>query len=1203
MANTYNIKVTGTLDTSKIQEALKGVEQKYGTVKIGTGAASGIKGIGVAAKESKGMLGEFTSQLTNLSSTIPKVAAFGVATMAVNAFRDAIADGVQAVFDMDAALTEFRKVSDIGGEELDKYIDKATELGTTVARTGKEMIEAATTFKKSGFSEEDSLQLAEISSKYQNIADTQVSAAESASFLISQMKAFNISASDSVSIIDKVNEVANNMSLGTNDLSKAMEVAGAGLVTYGNDINDMISLVTAGTEIMVGRSQQVARGLNMIASRIVKNEGALKEYGISIYNANGSLRSTYDILADLAPKWKTMGDAQRVALGDTLAGTNQYKVLAAVMGNFDSALKAHEIALNSAGSASRENERAIDSLAGHLNQLKAQFEALANNVISSQFIKSILDAGAGILKFANSDIGQAIIKMTALALTFKMLVPLANKGITQLISLIGGGLSKVIDTVVASLMSMSYGIDVVGLGAEKLANAILSINPATLILTGIALATIVEKTFSAEAQFDRLNQKFEQSKTELESLQSEYDSLNTKSDLTPSEEARLRLLQSQLQTLKEQTAEYAKQAAQAYSQTGVTVTGGLDGVGGGLGTGAVEVETAGERAKKALEDWSNATKEAKEAANEYAELLYEEKDALDAVGEQLDEEAQAFLDAYEQVVPVIDDSQASLDNIANSIENYSDRVYALIDAQNELDATHQISQQTAENLLALYPELEGQITHLADGYYIEDEALRNLMQSELTQSGSVTDQIYASVKTLLSSEQAKAIAYNGTTKSLKNQIAAQIEYIKATQATMRLQLEAYRGTPQFAAASAAATRALAQSSSEMSKLQAAYSNVSALESVTDNLTSSVQRYAGSVASSGGATKSATSATKSNTKATKENTDAQEKAKKAHDELVNSLKDVADAYKTAAKYMSSQIDNEINALEKRKDAIEESYDAQIKAIQDANDAIEEQMELEKAQQALAEAKKKRQLVYTGGQFQYVEDAKAIAEAQENLNNIVRQQEMEKQVESLENARDAEIKAIDDQIAGWEKYKEQWESLADSYEEAQDKLIAQQVLGIKLEGDNWQKRLTNAQAFVDQYKKIMAQLDVLEGSETSTPKSAQTVLNQAKTLGTKGFANGTTSTPAGIYKVGEAGTELMVGRGNGVIPHNLTENLMKLGQFSPSEWVNSMRGVFADRNQTVVQQFGDISLPNVSNASQFVEQLKQFKNYAVQATSRR
>lgn len=249
MANTYNIKVTGTLDTSKIQEALKGVEQKYGNVKIGTGAASGIKSIGNAAKESKGMLGEFTSQLNNLSSTIPKVAAFGVATMAVNAFRDGIADAIQAVFDMDEALTEFRKVSDLSGEALDEYVDKATTLGTTVARTGREMVEAATTFKKSGYTEDEALQLAKIASMYQNIADTEVSSAEAASFVISQMKAFNITAENSIDIIDKTNAVANNLAVGTNDLSKAMEVAGAGLVTYGNDINDMISLVTAGTEI------------------------------------------------------------------------------------------------------------------------------------------------------------------------------------------------------------------------------------------------------------------------------------------------------------------------------------------------------------------------------------------------------------------------------------------------------------------------------------------------------------------------------------------------------------------------------------------------------------------------------------------------------------------------------------------------------------------------------------------------------------------------------------------------------------------------------------------------------------------------------------------------------------------------------------------------------------------------------------------
>lgn len=51
------------------------------------------------------------------------------------------------------------------------------------------MVEAATSFKKSGYSEEDSAELARIATLYQNIADEQMSAGDSADFIISQMKA------------------------------------------------------------------------------------------------------------------------------------------------------------------------------------------------------------------------------------------------------------------------------------------------------------------------------------------------------------------------------------------------------------------------------------------------------------------------------------------------------------------------------------------------------------------------------------------------------------------------------------------------------------------------------------------------------------------------------------------------------------------------------------------------------------------------------------------------------------------------------------------------------------------------------------------------------------------------------------------------------------------------------------------------------
>lgn len=69
------------------------------------------------------------------------------------------------------------------------------------------MVDAATSFKKSGYSEEDSAELARVASLYQNIADEQITAGDSADFIISQMKAFNIEAGDAEEIINKVNEV------------------------------------------------------------------------------------------------------------------------------------------------------------------------------------------------------------------------------------------------------------------------------------------------------------------------------------------------------------------------------------------------------------------------------------------------------------------------------------------------------------------------------------------------------------------------------------------------------------------------------------------------------------------------------------------------------------------------------------------------------------------------------------------------------------------------------------------------------------------------------------------------------------------------------------------------------------------------------------------------------------------------------------
>lgn len=66
------------------------------------------------------------------------------------------------------------------------------------------MVEAATEFRKSGYGDFESLDLARTAAMFQNVADSEMTAADAAGFITSQLKAFNISASQSMHVIDAV---------------------------------------------------------------------------------------------------------------------------------------------------------------------------------------------------------------------------------------------------------------------------------------------------------------------------------------------------------------------------------------------------------------------------------------------------------------------------------------------------------------------------------------------------------------------------------------------------------------------------------------------------------------------------------------------------------------------------------------------------------------------------------------------------------------------------------------------------------------------------------------------------------------------------------------------------------------------------------------------------------------------------------------
>ena len=58
------------------------------------------------------------------------------------------------------------------------------------------MVESAANFRKNGFGDEESAQLARVAALLQNVADEEISAGTATDFLISQLKGFNIASED-----------------------------------------------------------------------------------------------------------------------------------------------------------------------------------------------------------------------------------------------------------------------------------------------------------------------------------------------------------------------------------------------------------------------------------------------------------------------------------------------------------------------------------------------------------------------------------------------------------------------------------------------------------------------------------------------------------------------------------------------------------------------------------------------------------------------------------------------------------------------------------------------------------------------------------------------------------------------------------------------------------------------------------------------
>lgn len=351
--------------------------------------------------------------------------------MAVNGVKKM----VRAVIELDAAMTELKKVTNLTDQAYVSFANKAAQTAKKVGASVADTINATADFARLGYSVKEASSLAEAALVYKNVGDGIDDISIATESLISTLKAFGIEADNAMGVVDMFNEVGNNFAISSLGIGEALRRSASALASAGNTIEQSIGLVTAMNSVVqdpdsvgtalktltmylrAAKTEAEEAGLETegMANSVSELRNELKSLtGIDIMINDDTFKSTYQIIQEIAAIWDNLTDISRSNVLNLLGGKRNANVVASLITNFKDAEAAMKSAMNSLGSATAENEKYLDSINGKIATLKAVFEELSSNVVRSGLVKFLLDVANVVTSIVN---GMAKLHMLVPAIT------------------------------------------------------------------------------------------------------------------------------------------------------------------------------------------------------------------------------------------------------------------------------------------------------------------------------------------------------------------------------------------------------------------------------------------------------------------------------------------------------------------------------------------------------------------------------------------------------------------------------------------------------------------------------------------------------------------------------------------------------------------------------------------------------------------
>lgn len=402
----------------KLQQALNSPNAYQQADKLGQKLANLKQKAKELGLESENLIDKFEKLFGTHFSTMITMAA-------LHQMQNALRVVYQNVVEIDSAMTELRKVTNLTASGYEEFMDRAAVQAQKLGISISDFINSTADWARLGYDEQDAEELARVSSLLKNVGDGIESASDASSYLISGMQGFDLAADQASEFLDVLNQIANTEPVTANDLGVIMQKSAAAMNAAGNTYQETMAMAAAVNGVLqdddvsgtylktlsmylrAAKTDAENAGIEIdgMASSVSELRSELKQLtGVDIMSdaAGKNFKSTYQIMKELSKVWGSLSDVTQANVTELISGKRGGQATSALLNNFSVAEDAMKQAANATGSALAENAKYLDSIQGRLAQLDTSFQSLSTHVLDSGIVKYAVSFLTTIIKITDN---------------------------------------------------------------------------------------------------------------------------------------------------------------------------------------------------------------------------------------------------------------------------------------------------------------------------------------------------------------------------------------------------------------------------------------------------------------------------------------------------------------------------------------------------------------------------------------------------------------------------------------------------------------------------------------------------------------------------------------------------------------------------------------------------------------------------------